>query len=388
LIVLLVFAQEIAPVTGSFRRAMTVIVGLAEGKQPWFWGIAGAVAAVLLFLNVAVIVAVHARRVRQYTRGRRAKRFHVRVETLLAELGSATRARDPQWLGTQIRRLNSLERPIAATMLIERMKAASEEERKYALEVLRESGAIEVIVRSSRRWMPWRRALAVRTLGWVGAEETVPVLIERASDRNRYVRESAVRALGRIGDPRALSLLSDFFRSPGSVGAGVVYDALLAFGRRAEHVFAGGLHSPAESVRVASTFGVAALSEPQAALRLLEPLLNDDAAPVRGAAAESLGQVGGELIPEALARASRDEQPGVRNAATGALGSFDDPRAVELAVNALLDPDRDTAVRAGEALVLLSRRPAAGEAAMQALRREETAWPVERALIFASLGAV
>jgi HEAT repeat protein len=153
-------------------------------------------------------------------------------------------------------------------------------------------------------------------------------------------------------------------------------------------VLAGGLHSQIESVRVASCYGIAAVSEPEGALRLLEPLLDDEAAPVRAAAAESLGQVGGELIPETLARASRDEQPGVRNAATGALGSFDDPRAVELAVNALLDPDRDTAVRAAEALVRLSRRPVAGEAAAQALQREETAWPVERALTFASLGAV
>jgi HEAT repeat protein len=374
--------------TDTVREAMAVVVGLAEAKQPWFWGITGAVAAVLLCLNVAVIVVVHARRVREYTRGRRASRFNVRVEALLAELAATTRARDPQWLGEQVRRLNGLERPIAATMLIERMRSGSEEERRYALEALRQAGAIEVMVRSTRRWMPWRRALAVRTLGWVGAEETVPVLIERASDRNRYVRESAVRALGRIGDSRAMPLLSERFHSPGGVGAGVVYDALLAFGPGAEPVLAGGLHSQIESVRVASCYGIAAVSEPEAALRLLEPLLDDEAAPVRAAAAESLGQVGGELIPETLARASRDEQPGVRNAATGALGSFDDPRAVELAVNALLDPDRDTAVRAAEALVRLSRRPVAGEAAAQALQREETAWPVERALTFASLGAV
>ena len=34
----------------------------------------------------------------------------------------------------------------------------------------------------------------------------------------------------------------------------------------------------------------------------------------------------------------------MRVAATRALGVYDDPQAVELAVNALLDPDRDTAV--------------------------------------------
>ena len=148
------------------------------------------------------------------------------------------------------------------------------------------------------------------------------------------------------------------------------------------------LGSEIASVRVASCFGVAVLSEPESARRLLEPLLGDGAAPVRSAAAESLGQIAGERLPDALADATRDEQAAVRSAATGALGSYDDPRGVALAVNALLDPDRDTAVRAGESLVRLSRRPLAGEAARQALRREESAWPVERALTLSSLGVV
>ena len=70
------------------------------------------------------------------------------------------------------------------------------------LEVLREVGAVDLLVRSTASRMPWRRALAVRTLGWAGAEETMPLLIERIGDRSRYVREAAVRALGRIGDRR------------------------------------------------------------------------------------------------------------------------------------------------------------------------------------------
>jgi HEAT repeat protein len=106
---------------------------------------------------------------------------------------------------------------------------------------------------------------------------------------------------------------------------------------------------------------------------------------VRVAASESLGQVCGDLLPDGLARASRDELPAVRNAATGALGSYDDPTAVGVALNALLDPDRDTAVQAGEALVRLARRDNAGPAAREALERSAEAWPVQRALIFASL---
>ena len=75
-------------------------------------------------------------------------------------------------------------------------------------------------------------------------------------------------------------------------------------------------------------------------------------------------------------------------AATRALSVFDDPQAVELALNALLDPDRDTAVSAGESLVRLARRPATAAAAEEALARSAQSWPVERALVMDSVGAV
>ena len=161
------------------------------------------------------------------------------------------------------------------------------------LAVLREVGAVELLVRQTRSRIPWRRALAVRTLGWAGAEETVPVLIGRIGDRSRYVREAAVRALGRVGDPQVLPLLGELFRVPGRVPPGVVYDALLSFGSAAAPTFAGALRSEHESVRVASCYGVAAVSEPEQARAELTPLLADPEAPVRAAAAEALGQVGG-----------------------------------------------------------------------------------------------
>jgi HEAT repeat protein len=177
------------------------------------------------------------------------------------------------------------------------------------------------------------------------------------------------------------------FRSPGRVGTGVVYDALVGFGPAAEPIFTTALGSELESVRVAACFGIAALSEPEDARRSLEPLLDDPSPRVRSAAASSLGQIGGESLPEGLARATQDEASAVRAAATRALGAYDDPRAVEVAVAALSDSERDTAVRAGEALVRLSGGRNAGPAASQALERTAQEWPVERALIYASLGA-
>jgi HEAT repeat protein len=342
----------------------------------------------LLLLNVLVIVGVYAGRLRGSMRRRGARRFRGHVAQVLAQLDSSTASRDPHWLRKQISEFDELERPIAATLLIEQMKLASEDERRFTLAALREAGAIDELVRRTKAWMPWRRALAIRTLGWVGAAEAVPMLIERLSDRSRDVREAAIRALGRIGEPTALPHLKALFADPGRVGAGVVYDALVALGPEAEPVFVEGLRSQIESVRVAACFGIAALADPSPARSLLEPLLDDGTEPVRAAAAESLGQVGGQAVSPALARAVGDERSAVRAAAVRALGSYDDPQAVEIAVEALGDPDRDTAVCAGETLVRLARGDAAAPAAVEALRRAETDWPVRRAVVYASLGAL
>jgi HEAT repeat protein len=364
---------------------MSLVLGLSQAKEPWFWGFADAVALVLILLNLFLLLAVHLRRLRQFTRGKRERDFRSRVEHALAS--TDPQSRDAEWLRERLGRFDSLERPIAATMLIERLRLADDEERQRALVTLREAGAVDRAVRSLGARLAWRRALAARTLGWVGADEAVPALIERTSDRNAHVRESAVRALGRIADARALPLLRELFEAPGRVGTGVVYDALTSFGATAAPSFAGSLGSAHEDVRISSCFGVAALGEPQAARALLEQSLGDPSPRVRSAAAASLGEVGGDVLPEALARAAQDEETSVRNATAGALGSFDDPRAVELALQALDDPDRDTAVHAGEALVRLARGHRAGSAADEALRRASEAWPVERALIYAALAA-
>jgi hypothetical protein len=78
----------------------------------------------------------------------------------------------------------------------------------------------------------------------------------------------------------------------------------------------------------------------------------------------------------------------VRRAAVTALASFDNSEAVTLAWTALHDPDRDTAIRAGEALVHLERLPRAGSAARATLAAADEQWPLRRALTLAELGAV
>jgi HEAT repeat protein len=366
---------------------MTVPLSSAE-PSPWLSESVVVITLVLVSLNVLLIVLVHGRRIRQYLRGARERRFQAKLDEVMAKLDHPTGPRDLVWLRRELADFDELERPLAAVALIERLRPASQDEREQILAALREIGAVGLLIRSAGSRVPWRRALAFRTLGWAGADEAVPVLIGRVSDRSRYVRAAVVRALGLVGDPQVLPLLTELFRVPGRVAPGTVYDALVSFGAAAEPTFTAALRSENDSVRVTSCFGVAAVSEPEQARAALAPLLADSAAPVRAAAAEALGQVAGGPLPAALAGAARDDVATVRVAALRASSVYDDPQAVELALHALLDPDRDTAVTAGESLVKLSRRPATAAAAGDAIARSGRAWPVERALVMDSVGAV
>jgi hypothetical protein len=367
---------------------IALVLDATEAKDPWFYGTMAAITCVLLLLNIAVIVAVHGRRIRQWVRAGRQEEFVAEFDGVIADMSRREDHRDPAWLRREVERFNELERPLAATMLVERLRPMSPAEHEQTLAALREVGAVSLALRSTRRWMPWRRALAIRTLGWMRADEAVPTLLDRLHDRSRHVREAAVRALGLIGDREALPALAELFLSPGSVGAGVVYDALVAFGPDATQIVAAGLGSADESVRVSACFGVAAVSEPAVARQQLEPMCDDPSPRVRAAAAGALARVGGSVLPHGLAQASADPEPVVRAAAIGALGFFDDTRAIECALTALADPDRETAVRAAESLVRLSRLPTAGPLAVTALQRSADHWPVERALTFASVGAI
>jgi HEAT repeat protein len=92
-------------------------------------------------------------------------------------------------------------------------------------------------------------------------------------------------------------------------------------------------------------------------------------------------------LSEQLVWAVRDRQRSVRRAAVSALGSYDDHRVIPPLLDALEDPDRDVALRAGESLVRLGRLPQVGPRAKAAID-EAGAWPLETALILDSLGAV
>jgi HEAT repeat protein len=107
---------------------------------------------------------------------------------------------------------------------------------------------------------------------------------------------------------------------------------------------------------------------------------------VRAAAAAALGIVGGDDAPSQLLDATTDSDVHVRRSAVKALASFDDPTTGDVLVERTEDEDRETAIRAAEALIALSRKPHAGASARPHLEAC-SAWDVEYARKVAEVSA-
>lgn len=349
--------------------------------------LAAVIAAVLLFLNLAVVGFVFWRRLRLAVDEGRAERVRSRLAPVIAAVRSDASPADRQRLREAVAQLDGHSRPIAATLLIDRLAEAPAGERGAILQLLREAGAIDVALESAGARTAWRRSLACAALGAAGAREAVPVLVERIGDRNHHVREAAVEALGAIGDPAALPALRELYLAESAVRPGIVYAALVEFGPAAAGVFEDGLASARASVRASACFGLAATAPDGMSLEPIEHVLADAEPAVRIAAADALATVGGSEVPVGLLADVTDPEPAVRRAAVRALGAYDDRLGVVAAAHALRDDEREVSLRAAESLVLLARKPHAGAAAARALAVEDV-WPVRTARILDEIGAL
>lgn len=345
----------------------------------------------LLAANLLLFVVLVALREQWSFYVRRRERIRARLAPVVQRhLASGDPGVAAEQLRLVVAGLGRQERPVAAWILRDLTRGADEATRTRVRAVLDETGAVELTERSTRRWMPWRRALACEMLGTLGAERSVPVLVERLEDDRSEVRMAAARALGAIGAPTAAPSLASVFLERRAVPTGVAYDALRSLGPYGAEVFRRGLGSPDPTIRVASCFGTAALAADTGVARAAEDvarlLAADPSTRVRTAAAKALGVIGGTTPPRVLVEAAGDPEVHVRREAVAALGLFDEPGAVGLLAGAAQDPDREVALRAAEALLALGSRPRAGEAA-RAVVASSRAWSVDYARAVSELAA-
>lgn len=368
---------------------VTGIVQLVSAAAPlrltwWVLLVAGAVVVVVL----ALVVARHLAWARA---ARRRERVAAELEPMFARfLATEDDARLADELRPAILRMDSAHRPVAAVQVIDLMREAGSRERTEAVrQALDQAGIIELAERGTRRFSPWRRALACELLGEIGAPRSVAALLARLDDRRPEVRAAAVHALGEIRSPEAVPALSKAFLGRSSAPTNVVADALRRIGgEEVGPTFEKGLVSPDPVVRVSACFGMAAsaATHGSAVVRLAEVLASDPDPRVRTAAASSLGIAGGGNAPDELVAAAADSEVNVRRSAVKALGSFDDPSTGGRLEASTEDDDREVALRAAEALFRLAVRPRAGSQATARLEAS-SAWAVAYVRVVAEVSA-
>jgi HEAT repeat protein len=250
----------------------------------------------LLAVNAVLFVLLVVLREKWTFYRRRRERIRAQLTPSVERLVSGS---DPESIAEELRpqvaSLGNNDRPVAAWLLRDLTRDADEATRARIRRVIEEMGATELAERSTRRWTPWRRALACEILGAIGAERSVPVLEARLRDRRSEVRMAAARSLGAIGSSAAASALTQIFLERRAVPTGVAYDALRGLGPAGADAFHQGLRAQDPTVRVASCFGVAALAaeygDATAADTLVRLLAGDDNVRVRTAEAKALGVI-------------------------------------------------------------------------------------------------
>ena len=147
-------------------------------------------------------------------------------------------------------------------------------------------------------------------------------------------RRRAARALGALGDPRAVPPLATALEDASPAVRMTAADALVGFGPKAREPLLAALAGKEPTAREAAAYGLGRLRCAAAADVLIEATAfhRDEYAGqfIRAAAARALGPIGDRKAIAALAACTKDGENGeVRRAAASALGTLRDPRSVE-----------------------------------------------------------
>jgi HEAT repeat protein len=185
----------------------------------------------------------------------------------------------------------------------------------------------------SVRWM------AARALGALGDARAVEGLLVRLENEDGRVRVIAAWALGRIGDARAVEgLLMRLEGEDGSVRASAA-GALGEIGdARAVEGLLARLEDEDGRVRASAAGALGEIGDVRAVEGLLARLEDEDGS-VRASTVEALGQIGDARAVEGLLVRLEDEEVRVRYSAPYALGEIGDARAVEPLLARLEDED-------------------------------------------------
>jgi HEAT repeat protein len=194
------------------------------------------------------------------------------------------------------------------------------------------------------------RETALKALERLGDPRRVEPLIAALSDGDATVRQAAAESLGEIGDARAVEPLVVALHDQESAVRWRAVEALAKIGdARAVEPLIVALRDRDSAVRWSAAWALCEIGPP--AVEPLTVALLDKDCTVRQSAARSLGKLGDARAVEPLIAALKEEDSTVRRLSAWALCQIGDPRAIQPLVAALRDEDKDVRWTALEALV-------------------------------------
>jgi HEAT repeat protein len=227
------------------------------------------------------------------------------------------------------RRLHQLE-----PSLLRLFETAEPEVTDEARRVLRALYGLDRLQRRMEHGSAEERVVAVRILGALRHEATIPILFSQAASADAAVRDAAIVELVAIGDDQVIcGAIEALQRSdPGAHGAAV--HVLRAMGDAATSLLVGALGAPQREVRFGAIKALEVMGASQACPHLV-PLLGDPVEEIRAQAARVLAMMRHrEALPQ-LVRAVNDPAQSVRVEAATALALFGGTEAVQGLVNFL-----------------------------------------------------
>lgn len=249
---------------------------------------------------------------------------------------------------------------------LEALKSDDWAKRSNAAGALGRSGntrAVEPLIAALKDRNPFVKSNAVRALGNIGDPRAVQSLIEALNDSDRNVRLVIVGALAQFRDGQAEAGLRKAQKdSDWLVRSQADFALSQRQNKNAPLPLTGDSQFRASAVEALGRLG------DRRAVKFLTELLQDRAPRVRIAAAEALGRIGDTSAAAALVDATKDDEGRMRITAAEALPALDADLAIQPLIDLLNSDDPKARIRAADALGKM-RDARAAEPLVSALER-------------------
>jgi len=230
---------------------------------------------------------------------------------------------------------------------------------QMALGQLQDPRAVEPLLKALDTASPEEGYQAINALGQIGDARAVEPLIGLLDDG--WCRPFALRALCAIDDPRALDAVIAAFDDGGESAFGWDHAAveLSRLGPAAVEPLIGALGHDAPAIRLGAVRALGQIGDARAVAPLIAVLAADEDEEVRSAAASALGWIGDARAIGPLSEALGDPSAEIRRNAVLGLGALDDEQAIAPLADALENEDREVRTAA---VLQLARQDAPGTA--------------------------